>query len=168
MISNMGVQGKFVFKAYKNGLKLWEEVATNAWTDEGLQYLADRCFKGIIPSLLTYNMGIIDTGAVLASGDTMGSHVGWTENVTYDEATRVTWGQGDPSVTANVVTILGGVFFNMNINSQVLAGAFISSDNTKGGTSGTLFTTGLFDQGDKILDAGVVLSVTYTVTIGNV
>jgi hypothetical protein len=49
--------------------------------------------------------------------------------------------------------------FTMNASAQTIAGAFLCSVNS--GTSGILFSAGDFTGGDKIVDSGDTLSVTY-------
>jgi hypothetical protein len=49
------------------------------------------------------------------------------------------------------------------INSTVtIAGAFVTNNNTKGGTTGTLFSVGNFTVGDRPVVSGDTLNVTYT------
>jgi hypothetical protein len=49
--------------------------------------------------------------------------------------------------------------FTMTANAQTIAGAFLCSVSS--GTSGILFSAGDFTGGDKIVDSGDTLSVTY-------
>jgi hypothetical protein len=46
-----------------------------------------------------------------------------------------------------------------------VAGAFLTTDNTKGGTAGTLFSASDFTGGDRLLQSGDTLNVTYTFTL---
>jgi hypothetical protein len=51
----------------------------------------------------------------------------------------------------------------MTSNAQTIAGAFLC--NVATGTSGILFSAGDFTGGDKIVDSGDILSVTYTFSL---
>jgi signal recognition particle GTPase len=102
---------------------------------------------------------------MFAAGDTLASHAGWTENTAYTTTngagTRATATFGtattaDPSVINN--TASPGVF-TMTSNAQTIAGAFLASVSS--GTSGILFSAGDFTGGDKTVDSGDSLSVTY-------
>jgi hypothetical protein len=53
--------------------------------------------------------------------------------------------------------------FTMTSNAQTIAGAFLCSVDS--GTSGVLFSAGDFTGGDKIVDSGDTLSVTYTFSL---
>ena len=55
--------------------------------------------------------------------------------------------------------------FNMTPGSAVtIKGLFLCSDNTKGGTTGTLFATAAFTGGNQTVNNGDTLKVTYTVS----
>lgn len=87
--------------------------------------------------------GLIDNSgfSALAAADTMSSHSGWSEFTGYSQTTRVAWGPS--SSTAQLLT--NGTLMTFDISaSGTLYGAFITSDNTKSGTSGTLWSTGAF------------------------
>ena len=68
------------------------------------------------------------------------SHAGWTELTSYSEAQRQAWA---PAVANQIAQNGTSMKFTMNAASQ-LAGLFIISDATKGGTAGLLWATGLF------------------------
>jgi hypothetical protein len=65
----------------------------------------------------------------------------------------------DPSVIATTATS-----FSIN-GTTTVAGAFLTTDNTKGGTAGTLFSASDFTGGDRLLQSGDTLNVTYTFTL---
>jgi hypothetical protein len=93
----------------------------------------------------------------------MASHAGWTEVTAYSEATRpaATFGTSttaDPSVISNTASV---AVFNIT-STTVVGGAFLTSNNTKGGTTGTLFSASDFQSpGDRSVASGDVLNVTY-------
>jgi hypothetical protein len=55
--------------------------------------------------------------------------------------------------------------FNINATATV-GGAFLISDNTKGGTTGTLFSAADFQSpGDRTVVSGDTLNITYTLSL---
>lgn len=92
--------------------------------------------------------------------DTMGSHAGWLESSGYDEATRPLWGQG--AAASQVTTNASPVVFSMNTGATI-KGVFITSQNTKGGSTGTLWSAMLFPTGDTIVVNGDELRATYSI-----
>jgi len=160
-----GVSGAFTFECYdKHGTLKWSQTIDNGWTNVGLQYLMDRTFKASKPSEQSYYIGLISSSAVLNNSDTMGSHTGWTEITDYSDASRPAWGESDPALDAsdnvNVVNA-ATVDFTVDADSQVIDGAFVTTENTKGGTTGTLITTAEFASAQS-LDDNDILKVTYT------
>jgi hypothetical protein len=98
-----------------------------------------------------------------AAGDTMASHAGWTENTSYSNATRpqVTFGTAttaNPSVISNSSSV---AVFNIN-GTATIGGAFLTNNNTKGGSTGILFSGSDFQApGDRSVVNGDILNVTY-------
>lgn len=135
----------------------------NGNTTAGLNHILGVEF-GAVTQVTSWYCGLIDGTAahVLAAGDTaaqIGGTNGWTENVTYSNANRVTWGAGAASGAS--ITNASTMDFNINGNATIY-GAFIISNNTKSGTSGTLWATGAFAGGSQVLVNGQTLSLTYT------
>jgi hypothetical protein len=157
--------GVFHFKCYdKDGNLKWEDKAHNLVVNVGLKDMNDKYFSGSGYSA-TWYLGLVDNSPSpsYAAGDTMSSHAGWAENTDYSQANRptVTFGAAttaDPSVINNS----GAVdVFTMNA-SVTIAGAFLTSDNTKGGTSGILFSASTFQSpGARTVVSGDTLNVTY-------
>jgi hypothetical protein len=55
--------------------------------------------------------------------------------------------------------------FSINATTTI-AGAFLTSDNTKGGTTGVLFSVANFQApGDRAVVSGDTLNVTYTFSL---
>ena len=75
--------------------------------------------------------------------------------VTFGTATTA-----DPSVINNTAS---PSVFTMTSNAQTIAGAFLASVSS--GTSGVLFSAGDFSGGDKLVDSGDSLSVTYVFSL---
>ena len=117
----------------------------------GANFINDAVLRGS-----TWYVGLILATPSLASGDTMGSHAGWTESSDYAEAARPTLA---PPVSSGGATACPPLTFTMN-NSVRIAGYFITSVSTKGGTTGTLLVTKLFAEGEKNLITGQPLVIT--------
>lgn len=149
-----------------DGVEKWRDEFPNLVVNEGLQLMNNTFFAGTTYTAVWY-LGLITgpgSGTSFAAADTMSSHVGWTEDTTYSNANRptVTFGSAtlaDPSVIATTATS-----FSIN-GATTVAGAFLTTDNTKGGTTGTLFSASDFTGGDRILASGDTLNVTYTFTL---
>jgi hypothetical protein len=144
-----------------DGQLKWTEEFHNLVVNEGLQFINQQVFKGNSYSA-TWYMGLINTGATYAGSNTMASHSGWTENTLYLQANRPTMAftvptSADPSVIATTTPIV----FSMT-GSATIAGGFITSENTKGGVIGTLFSAGNFTVGDRAVVNGDTINVTYT------
>lgn len=144
-----------------NGVEKWRESVHNLVVNAGLDYALDVALSAA-SQITTWYVGLISDSPTIAAGNTMGSHAGWTEFTAYDEAARQTWteaGVSSQSITNSAST----ADFTISTNSSVIAGAFLTSDNTKSGTTGTLFAAAAFSA-DKNADDGDTLSVTYTLS----
>lgn len=142
------LEGRFVLEQWRDGELISTLEFPNGATDAGKQYLLGAAFAGVTPATVWY-FGIINgTGSTpaLLNSDVAGSHTGWTEFVLYDETVRQTWvkaiNTGTNSMNSSApaaITISTGL-----PTSPFIAGAFLISDNTKGGATGTLYATGLY------------------------
>lgn len=161
-----GAGGVFSFKCYdKDGNLKWEESTHNLVVNTGLKDMNDKYFSGVTYSA-TWYLGLITGPAAsttFIAGDTAATHTGWTESTAYSQATRpqVTFGAAttaDPSVISNSAS---PSTFSIN-GTATIAGAFLISNNTKGGTTGILFSEADFQSpGDRSVVNGDTLTVTY-------
>jgi len=144
----------------KHGNLKWRDTIKNLVVDEGLDDVLDKYLKGSSYTAAHY-VGLTDGTPTFAAGDTMASHTGWTEVTAYDETVRqdATWGTVSGKSVDNSAN---KAVFTISTNSTVVGGAFLATDSTKGGTTGTLYGGGAFSAGDKTLDDGDVLNVTVT------
>lgn len=156
--------GVFTVKCFdKDGNLKWEESAHNLVVNEGLQDMNTQFFKGVTYTAAWY-LGLVTgpgAGNTYAAGNTLTSHVGWTEDSNYSGNRKaVTFGTAttaDPSVIDNSGS---PAIFNIT-GSTTIAGAFLTNVNT--GTSGILFSVANFQApGDRSVVSGDTLSVTYT------
>ena len=152
----------------KDGNLKWVHEEHNLVVNIGLKLMNDSFFAGAAYTA-SFFIGLYGAAASNnpAPGDTMASHVGWIEVTSYSNATRpgVTFGAAttaSPSVISNAGA---PAVFNIN-NTAVIGGAFLTTDNTKGGTAGLLFSAADFTGvGDRNVDNGDILNVTYTFSL---
>ena len=147
-----------------NGNAKWTEEFHNLVVSTGLQYANTQLFKGITYTA-TWYMGLVTGPGVsntYAAGDTMASHAGWSEAVGYAQAARPTLSFGTASTaTPSVLSTSTPAVFTVNAPATI-GGAFITTGNTKSGTTGTLFSVGNFTVGDRPVVSGDTINVTYT------
>jgi hypothetical protein len=160
--------GRFTIQCLdKDGNLKWEEKNPNLVVNEGLQDMNDKYFSGVSYSAAWY-IGLITgpgAGVTIAAGDTLASHIGWTEYTDYvGNRKAVTFGSAtlaDPSVISNV---LAPNTFAITAPGGTVAGAFLASVDT--GSSGILFSASNFQApGDRAVVAGDTLNVTYQFTL---
>lgn len=162
-----GIQGGGVFtvKCFdKDGNLKWEGRSPNLVVNVGLQDMNDKYFSGSGYTAAWY-IGLYGAGASNDpnAADTMSSHSGWTEVTAYSQSTRpaATFGSAtaaDPSVINNSGSV---AVFSIN-GTTTVGGAFLTSNDTKGGTTGILFSAADFQSpGDRSVVSGDTLNVTY-------
>ena len=152
----------------KDGNLKWEDEAPNLVVNEGLQDMNAKYFTGTTYTAAWY-LGLYGSGATNspAAGNTMASHGTWTEVTAYSQSTRpaCTFGTpttANPSVATNSASPAS---FSINATTTV-GGAFLTSNNTKGGSTGTLYSAADFSSpGDRSVVSGDTLSVTYTLSL---
>lgn len=166
-----GVRGGGVFKITcrdADGNLKWEAESHNLVVNVGLKDMNEKYFTGSAYTAAWY-IGLYGAASSNnpAAGDTAASHAGWTEVTTYSQSTRpaATFGTSttaDPSVISN-----SGSPASFSINgTTTVGGAFLISNSTKGGTSGTLFSAADFaSPGDRSVVSGDTLVVTYTFSL---
>jgi hypothetical protein len=161
--------GVFEIKCHdKDGNLKWEAQSKNLVVNAGLAYMAGSALTSVA-QITTWYLGLYGAGAsnTPAAGDTMASHAGWTEVTAYSNGTRVTATfvtatTANPSVVTNTAS---PAVFNIN-GTTTVGGAFLTSNDTKGGTTGTLFSAADFGSpGDRNVVNGDTLSVTYTFSL---
>ena len=159
--------GVFTFKCFdKDGNLKWEESTHNLVVNEGLKDMNDKYFSGVTYSAAWY-IGLVTgpgAGNTYAAGNTLASHIGWTEDTNYSGNRKaVTFGAAtlaDPSVISNSASPSS---FSIT-GTTTVAGAFLASVAT--GTSGILFSVSNFQSpGDRAVVSGDTLNVTYTFSL---
>jgi len=141
----------------------WSETIHNLVTTVGKNDMLDKYLSGSAYTAAWYLGLISSTGySALSAADTAASHAGWTESTAYSEATRPA--PSFSAASAGSKTTSAAVAFSMNA-TVTIKGCFLISNNTKGGTTGILFSEGLFTGGDRSLVSGDALNVTYTLSL---
>jgi len=161
--------GKYTFECYdKDGNLKWTAETENLVVNVGLQYMAGVALTSTT-QITTWYIGLWGAAAsnAPAAGDTMASHIGWTEVTPYSNATRPTATfaaatNANPSVVTNSASPAS---FTINA-TQTVGGAFLTSNDTKGGSTGTLFSGSDFSSpGDRSVVSGDTLNVTYSLSL---
>jgi hypothetical protein len=166
-----GLRGGGRFKVEcldKDGNLKWTAESKNLVVNVGLQDMNTQYFKGATYTAAWY-IGLYGAASSNnpAASDTMSSHAGWTEITGYSNANRPTATFGtattaDPSVIDNSASPAS---FSINATNTI-GGAFLTSSNTKGGTTGILFSAADFQSpGDRAVVSGDTLNVTYTFSL---
>lgn len=159
----VGLMTHYQLEAYgPDGRLKWRDSFYNLVVTAGLNDNLDKHFKGSSYTAAWY-VGITAASPSFNAADTMSSHGGWTEVAAYSESVRQTLTLGSVA-GGSVSNSASKAVFSINANSTGIGGAFITTSNTKSGTTGTLYGGGAFSGGNKTLDSGDTLNVTVTLT----
>lgn len=155
-------KGVFKLEHVRDGKVLNVQEFENGVVNVGKDAILNIMFHAD-PQITTWYLGLIDNagGPTLAAADTMSSHAGWAELTAYTEANRVTW--TEDAAASQSITNSTAVTFTANATNTVY-GIFLTSDNTKGGTTGTLWATAAFASPVSVVNLDQ-LKVTYTVSV---
>lgn len=139
---------------------LWEVAHKNGITNEGIHYNLDTAFTNNDTAETAWYAGLIDAAGFTGvdPSDTMASHTGWTESTAYSEPNRQTL--SFPAASSRSIT--AAVSFTMNA-TVTINGLFVVSNNTKGGTTGVLWSTALYSTAPSLV-SGNVLTSNYTLS----
>lgn len=163
MAAPVGVGGRFHFEAYDADGKLaWSAEIPNGVKNTALNDVLNVYLRNGTPKAAWY-MSLIDNSGftALAAADTISSHAGWSEATGYSSSTRPAWSPG--AASGQAVVNGTAVDFAMT-GTATIKGAFIVSESTKGGTTGLLYCTAAFIEGNQAVQNGYTLKVTYTAT----
>ena len=161
--ANVAMENVYVIECVgADGNVKWVETIHNVVTNVGLDDLLTNYLKGSSYTA-AFHVGLTDGTPTVDPTDTMASHAGWAEVTAYDESTREALVLG--SIASQSVNNSGSkASFTISTDSTTVGGAFLTTNNTKGGTSGTLYGVGAFTGADKSTDDGDTLNVTVTLT----
>ena len=157
----IGIRGKYTIQHIRDGKVLSEFDVDNGIVNVGKNKLLDVMF-GAVAAISPWYLGLVDNASfsAFAAADTMASHAGWIENDDYGEATRPEWTEG--AAASQSITNATAVTFTMNATATI-KGIFVTSVDTKNGTTGTLWSTAAFNSTVAVQN-GDLLKVTYTVS----
>lgn len=151
-----------------DGNLLWSTPCPNTVVTVGKNYLLDNGMAGSAYTAAFY-MGLITSTSysAISASDTMASHAGWLEGgganaPAYSQTTRPTaaW----LAASAGVKSLSSALTFSIT-SSGTLEGAFLTTVSTKDGTTGTLFSAGLFTGGTQPVTSGNTVNVSYSLTL---
>jgi hypothetical protein len=142
----------------------WSDRIDNVVTTVGKNDALDKYLSGSAYTAAWY-LGLISlTGyvSVPVVGDTAASHATWTEDQGYSQGTRPA--AAFAAAAAGSKALSSAAVFTMNANTTI-KGCFLISISTKGGATGILYSAGLFSGGDKVMQSGDTLNVSYTASL---
>lgn len=151
----------FTLEHIRNGEVLDTYKFFNGIVDEGMNYLLDTGFRGSTQETAWY-IGLVDNSSfsAFANSDTMSSHTGWIEFTGYTEATRPAW--SPEAAASRTITNATTVDYTVSL-AGTLKGIFITSNSTKSGTGGSLWSTAAFANTITV-SSGDTFKVTYSIT----
>lgn len=162
--------GVYTVECYgPDGVLKWRDSFPNLVTTVGKNLLLDTLLGGSGYSVTGPYMGLIASGSysAVAAGDTMASHAGWLEA---GSANAPTYSGSRKTVSFSAASS------GSKASSSAASFAITGSGTVKGGflvlgsgasatianTGGTLYSAGLFSGGDRAVDNGDTLNVSYT------
>lgn len=148
---------------------VWEDDIDNLVTTVGKNDALDKYLAGSGYTAAWY-MGLISSTSytAVAAGDTMASHGGWLEagdanDPPYSQSTRPA--PAFAAAASGSKTTSSAVAFSITTPGGTVKGCFLTSVSAKDGTTGILYSAGLFSGGDKLVGDGDTLSVSYTASL---
>lgn len=156
--SNSKACGRYIVTARDaDGNVKWVEDVTNMIVTAGLNYAVGVALAAASQLTAWYVMLVSGTPTI-AAGDTMASHGGWTEVTGYSESVRQTWTPG--AVSGGAVSNSASKAVVTANSSITVGGVALTSNSTKGGSTGTLFSAVAF-AANRSLVSGDTLTIQY-------
>lgn len=159
--SSFNPEGYYTLEQWRDGKLFKTYKLKNGVTNLGKNTILTSFFFNTAPPA-TWYLGLIDNAGFTALddiNDVMGSHTGWTESTVYSEVTRPAW--GTTAAAAQSITNPTPATFSIT-GVATLKGIFTVDENTKSGSTGTLWATALF-AGDIPVANADILKITYSV-----
>jgi len=163
--SKLQVGGVFHCQHVRNGEVIDEWEQPNLVVNEGLDKLLNVMFNGAT-QIGTWYLGLFEgnytpTATVTASSIAADA----TECTAYDEASRPEYNEAAAS-GQSITNSANRAAFTFNA-TKTIYGAFLISNNTKSGTTGTLFSAARFSSSKSVVSSDELL-LTYTFTAASV
>ena len=155
---------KFEFECYGPDGKLkWRDGFRNTVVTSGKNDLLTNYFKGSAYTAAFF-VGLVDNASfsAIAAGDTMASHAGWLEAVPYSNSTRPALTLGTPAA-GSVDNSASKASYTINATATI-NGAFVTTNSTKSGTTGTLYSAGSFGSTRAVVN-GDTLNIQVTLSV---
>ena len=174
---SVGIEGYYhVVCRDADGNIKWEEEFPNLVNAVGKQLMLDTLLSGTSYTTVGPFLGLISGASpTFLAGDTMASHVGWTEFTNYTVGGSAVRGTAVFSAATstgasptNVTTkTASAITYTITGGGGTVGGCFLvtgsGASSTQGNTSGTLYSAGAFATA-KITTSGDTVSVTYSTT----
>lgn len=160
------VSGKYQGEIYRDGKIIQTFEEPNLVTDEGLNSLLDVYFHASA-QITTWYLGVFEGAAYTPVAGTTGATVATasTETTAYTASTRPEYLE-DAAASKSTSNSSNRASFIFNATKNIY-GAFLISNNTKNGNTGTLFSISKFAS-PKSVEANDELLLTYTFTAASV
>jgi len=162
--NGLDIQGRFHIQLKRRGNIIFDCTIKNGVTNAAKNAILDAFFNsGTVYS--NWYMGMIDNTSYSAvdATDTLQTHTGWSEFTDYNitssgnTAYRPLWGQD--AASSQQITNSTGVSITFTANGTIV-GYFITSQLTKGNSTGLLWSTALLDA-PLAVQSGDELILTY-------
>ena len=146
----------------------WSTPGPNTVVTVGKNDLLNKYMNGSSYTAAFY-MGLISSVSysAISASDTMASHAGWLEAgnanaPTYSQSARPTTAWS--AASSGSISLSSALTFSIT-SSGTVEGAFLTTVATKDGTTGTLFSAGVFTGGAKAVANADTLNVSYTLSV---
>jgi hypothetical protein len=170
MIDSAMAEGHFGVECYdKDGNLVWSDQIDNLVVNVGKNLMLGTTLAGSSYTAVVY-MGLVGATPTIAATDVMSSHPGWLEvgnaNAPAYSGTRQT--PAFSAASAGTITTSSAASFTFT-SGGTIGGAFLvmgsGASNTIDNTGGTLFSSGAFVTGNKAVNSGDNVQVSYTLSV---
>jgi len=145
-----------------DGQEKWRELNKNLVTTEGANHVLGGTFKSVT-QITGWYVGLKGSGTAVIA-DTMSSHSTWAELTPYSQSYRQTLTLGSVTGTTTSTCDNSSSKATYSINgTATIAGAFLSSSDSKGSSGGSLYGVVDFASSRDVI-SGDTLEVTVTLT----